>query len=167
MDTYTYRLIASKNPVLPVATHAEYIEFKIMIKDPLFKKPRSNHPPHDAHKNIDWNVFAKAWNVRVNTQDRTITDSDRRLYYKLPGQLEAHHKKTILFKSELSTLYFGPNAVALTAFADLIASEENSAITLPPILLPNQVPDDALKTGTSAFLSYLIYTDHDFSSGSV
>ena len=49
--------------------------------------------------------------------------------------------------SELSTLSFGQNVVALTAFADLLTSEENSTATLHAIPLPNDEPDDTLKTG--------------------
>lgn len=69
------------------------------------------------------------------------------LLYKLPGQLEAHNKKTIIFSSELSTLSFGQNAVALTAFAHLLTSEENTTTTLPAIPLLNNEPDDTLRTG--------------------
>ncbi|KAE9386247.1 hypothetical protein BT96DRAFT_1006267 [Gymnopus androsaceus JB14] len=51
-----------------------------------------------------------------------------------------------MFSSELSTLSFGQNAVALTAFADLLRNEENLTATIPAIPLPNDEADDTLKT---------------------
>ncbi|KAJ7810653.1 hypothetical protein B0H14DRAFT_3151123 [Mycena olivaceomarginata] len=40
----------------------------------------------------------------------------------------------------------GQNAVSLKAFMDLITSADNSVTTLPAIPLPNDEPDDTLKT---------------------
>ncbi|KAF9052488.1 hypothetical protein BDZ89DRAFT_1032535 [Hymenopellis radicata] len=135
MSQYRYLQLRQRtlHPVLPVSTHAEY-------------PGRASHPPHEAYKNIDFKLLAQSWNNKVNTQDRTIADTSRRLYYKLPAQLELHHKKTILWKSERSTLFMGENAIALKAFTDLIASDDNSTATLPAMTLPGNETDDAFRT---------------------
>lgn len=77
MDMYRYLQIhqCTLYPVLPVASLAEYARFKVMIKDPRFRKPRSNHPHHEAYKNIDFSALAKAWNTDVNTQDQNKLQS--------------------------------------------------------------------------------------------
>ncbi|KAF8995808.1 hypothetical protein BDZ89DRAFT_1149385 [Hymenopellis radicata] len=104
------------------------------------------HPPHEAYKNVNFTLLAKFWNGEVDKQDRTVTDSNQRLYYKLPGQLEQHHKKTIMWKLERSTLFLGQNAVALTAFHDILSAENNSTLTLPAIPLPMAEADEGFRT---------------------
>lgn len=159
-NQYRYLQIRQRtlHPVLPVATHAEYRKFKELINNPTFRRGRGNHPPHEAHKNIDFKRLAQFWNNAVNEQDRTIPDTNRRLYYKLPAQLEAHHKKTILWKSERSTLFMGQNAIALKAFADIINSDENSTTTLPAVPLPTYEPDDAFRTSKPLTSNYCHYS---------
>ncbi|KAF9037406.1 hypothetical protein BDZ89DRAFT_1011046 [Hymenopellis radicata] len=148
MSQYRYLQLRQRtlHPVLPVSTHAEYRKFKELINDPIFQRGHANHPPHEAYKNIDFKLLAQSWNDKVNNQDRTIAETSRRLYYKLPAQLELHHKKTILWKSEWSTLFMGENAIALKAFTDLIASDDNSTSTLPAMTLPGNETDDAFRT---------------------
>ncbi|KAF9011526.1 hypothetical protein BDZ89DRAFT_1167480 [Hymenopellis radicata] len=148
MNQYRYLQLrqCTLHPVLPVSTHAEYRKFKELINDPIFQRGRGNYPAHEAYKGIDFTLLARSWNDKVNKQDRTISDTNQRLYYKLPAQLEAHHKKTILWKSERSTLFMGDNALALKAFTDIITSEENSTTTLPAIPLPDNENDDAFRT---------------------
>lgn len=122
----------------------------------MFRLGRGRYPAHEAHKNINFKALAQFWNNEVDTQDRTVTDVNQRLYYKLPGQLELHHKKTILWKSERSTLFMGENAIALKAFNDLITSDDNSVTTLPPISLPGIEVDDAFRSGTLSNFCYCI-----------
>lgn len=141
-------------PVLPVASHAEHVHFLKEINKPVFRKGKGQYPPHEAHKNINYPLFTKFWNGDVNSQDRTITDSNKRLYYKLPGQLEFHHKKVIAVRTERSTMYFGQNAVALQAFVDILTAEDNLVQTLPGIPLSlNHEPDEALRTGAVIFFT--------------
>jgi len=78
------------------------------------------------------------WNSEVEKQSRTETDSSKRIYYKLPSQLEQHHKKTLTWKSERSTMFLGGNAAALKPFRDLLSSD-NTTETLAPASLP-EVP---------------------------
>ncbi|KAF9020332.1 hypothetical protein BDZ89DRAFT_1203851 [Hymenopellis radicata] len=149
MSQYRYLQLRQRTlyPVLPVATPAEYRKFKQIINNTMFRRGRASHPPHEAYKNINFTKLATFWNGEVDVQDRTITDPSQRLYYKIPAQLELHHKKTILWKSERSTLFLGQNAAALKVFTDIINSDDNMVTTLPPISLPNDEPDDTLKTG--------------------
>jgi len=134
-------------PVLPVASHAECKKFNNEINKIIFRKGHGRYPPHEAYKSINFQLFAQSWNSDVNTQDRTVTNSNQRLYYKLPGQLEAHHKNIIASKTARSTRLLGQNAAALQAFTDILTAEENSVITLPGIPLLNDEPDDAPRTG--------------------
>ena len=81
------------------------------------------------------------WNSEVEKQSRTETDSNKRIYYKLPSQLERHHKKTLTWKSECSTMFLGGNAAALKPFRDLL-SNDNTTETLAPVPLP-EIPHGA------------------------
>ncbi|CAK5282202.1 unnamed protein product [Mycena citricolor] len=133
-------------PVLPVATQAEYRKFKEEINNPTWKKnSRRSVAPHEANKAIDFERFAVFWNNLVNTQDQTICDPERRLYSKLPQQLEAHHKKVIAYKMERSTLFMGENASALQPFNNLVTAINDTILFLPAVALPNSTVDDTTK----------------------
>ena len=77
------------------------------------------------------------WNSEVEKQSRTETDSNKRIYYKLPSQLEHHQKKTLTWKFECSTMFLGGNAVALLDVAAFDAqgnpqpTSERPAFQLP------------------------------------
>ncbi|KAK6992402.1 hypothetical protein R3P38DRAFT_3289935 [Favolaschia claudopus] len=66
-----------------------------------------------------------------------------RLYYKIPQQLEALHKKLILWSSEKSTLAAGANFTARQAFVDVLNAEDNLTDVLPAIQFEPQ-PDGEL-----------------------
>ncbi|KAJ7168288.1 hypothetical protein C8R43DRAFT_945485 [Mycena crocata] len=78
--------------VLPVHTHKEYLMFKAHIIHPKFRKAGRLPAPHDHWKIIHFLKFAQFWNELVDSQPPTLTDSNQRLHYKLPIQLEVHHK---------------------------------------------------------------------------
>jgi hypothetical protein len=137
--------------VLPVHTHMEYSTFKIHISDSQFRKGGKTYPPHEQWKNIDFQKFAKFWNILVHGQSRTVTDSNQRLYYKLPLQLETHHKKTILWKSEISTLGAGANFAARAPLLAMLNSPANLVDSLPALPLP----DGELDLSVSGSGSYL------------
>ncbi|KAJ6610745.1 hypothetical protein B0H10DRAFT_2224787 [Mycena sp. CBHHK59/15] len=105
-------------PVVPVHTHKEYIMFKEHINNPMFRKGGRPSPPHEHYKNIDFVKFTQFWNIQANIQSPAITDSNQQRYYKIPLQLEAHHKKSILLTSERSTLATGSNFIARKQFLD-------------------------------------------------
>ncbi|KAJ7911220.1 hypothetical protein B0H13DRAFT_1875973 [Mycena leptocephala] len=122
----------------------EYITFKAHINHTKFRKGTKVYPPHEHWKNIDFLKFAQFWNELVDAQPRSVTDSNLRLYYKLPQQLEAHHKKTILWKSECATLSDGSNFAGRKQLLDILNSPDNYADTLPAIPLPEPMPDGEL-----------------------
>jgi len=126
----------SLHPITPVHTLAEYAKFKQHIHDTQIRRnTKKIYPTHEAHKTIDFEKFAVFWNSEVEKQDRTEVDSNKRIYYKLPSQLERHHKRILTWKSERSTLLMGGNAAALKPFRDLLM-KDNTASTLPAELPP-------------------------------
>ncbi|KAJ3822534.1 hypothetical protein F5880DRAFT_1573957 [Lentinula raphanica] len=143
-NRYRYLQIRQRtlHAVTPVHTYAEYVKFKSCINDRQFRRRViKQYSPHEAYKLIDFEKFAIYWNSEVEKQDRTEADSNKRLYYKLPTQLERHHKRTIAWKSERSTIMMGSNMVALAPFRDLLAAEDgnNAVMTIPARPLPETV----------------------------
>jgi hypothetical protein len=125
------------HPVTPVHTYQEYLFFKHWVSDAQFRKKTQSTPaPHEAHKLVDFDQFTIFWNRNVYTQDRAETDSNKRLYYKLPSHLERHYKRTLLWKSERATVMMGSNAAALKPFKDLLASNNDSTVELAARELP-------------------------------
>ncbi|KAJ6557976.1 hypothetical protein B0H19DRAFT_1291330 [Mycena capillaripes] len=146
--------------LVPVHTHQEYITFKIIISDQRFRKTsRTTHPPHEQWKNIDFTKMAQSWNERVHHQPRTITDSNQRLYYKLPQHLEAHHKKTLLWNSECATLASGSNFAARKALIEILEAPENHTDVLPALPLPGPIPDGEVDLSIGASNKLLSF-DH-------
>lgn len=139
INRYRYMQLRQRTlyPMTPVHTWAEYNKFKAAHNDAQFKKnSRKVYAPHEAFKTIDWDKFTIWWNAEVDRQDRTEVDSNKRLYYKVPNQLEHHHKKVLTWKSECTTLFMGGNADALKPFRDLLLSTA-AVETLPASQLPN------------------------------
>jgi len=123
------------HPITPVHTFAEFTKFKEHIHDLYFRRnTKKTYPTHEAYKTVNFEDLARFWNSEVEKQDRAETDSNKRLYYKVPAQLERHHKRTLAWKSERSTLLMGGNAAALKPFRDLLLSD-NTTTTLPAIVL--------------------------------
>ncbi|KAJ6451396.1 hypothetical protein C8R47DRAFT_1170187 [Mycena vitilis] len=88
--------------------------------------------------------MARSWNEMVHLQSHAVTDSNQRLYYKLPHQLEAHHKKTILWTSERATLASGSNFTACKALIAIFEAPDNYANVLPALRPPEALPDGEL-----------------------
>jgi hypothetical protein len=133
---FAYPLQHTLYPVTPVHTYAEFAKFKSCINDQQFRrKTRKSYPVNDAHKLVDFEKVAIYWNSEVEKQNQTETDSSKRIYYKLPSQLERHHKKTLTWKSKCSTMFLGGNVTALKPFRDLL-SNNNVSETLAPAPLP-------------------------------
>lgn len=135
-----YRYIQQRQrtlyPVTPVHTNEEYKFFKHHMNNKLFKKNTSKkNPPHEAWRDIDFLKLTIFWNSEVHKQDRTVTDSSKRIYYKIPFQLEKHCKKVLAYKSECATVLMGSNATALKTIQDLLLAE-STTVTLGPLSLP-------------------------------
>ncbi|CAK5275411.1 unnamed protein product [Mycena citricolor] len=109
-------------PVLPVHTFAEFTIFKAHVDNLSFRKSSQTHLGHERWKNVDFDKFAAFWNKMVSGQSRTVTDTNQRLYYKIPPQLEAHHKRVIARSSELATLASGGNFAARQPFLNMLAN---------------------------------------------
>ena len=63
------------------------------------------------------------------------TDLNKQPYYKLLPQLEQHHKRTLAWSSERSTVLMGSNAEVLQPFRDLLAAsnkEDRRVLTALP-----------------------------------
>lgn len=130
--------------------------FKANINRHEFRKGGKNYPPHERWKNVDFEKFAQWWNLQVNLQSRTITDSNLRLYYKLPQHLETHHKKTILWSSERSTLAAGANFTARKALVEILNSEDNFVDVLPAISF-SAIPDGEQDLSTACEFFLRVY----------
>jgi hypothetical protein len=118
---YLQRRQRSLHPVTPVHTLAEYVFFQKLINNPVFWRPKmKNTPAHEMYKAIDWEKLTPVWNAQVDIQDPTETDSNKRLYYKFHSHLERHHKRSLAWSSERTTIMMGPNALALKPLQDLL-----------------------------------------------
>ncbi|CAK5276222.1 unnamed protein product [Mycena citricolor] len=128
------------SPVLPVHTRKEYSVFKAHIDSLAFRKGDGSYPVHERYRNVDFEKFAKFWNSLVAAQSPTILDSNQRLYYKIPSQLEAHHKNVIARSSELATLAIGGNFAARRPFLEML---ENTAAMSAPGAITFSPTEDA------------------------
>jgi hypothetical protein len=139
VNRYRYLQVRQRalHPITPVHTYAEFKKFKNCINDTQFrKKVRKDYSPAEAYKRVDFEKLAVYWNSEVDKQDQTETDSNKRLYYKLPPQLERHHKRTLAWSSECSMVLLGSNAEALQPFRDLLAAnnkEDRRALPALPL----------------------------------
>jgi hypothetical protein len=57
----------------------------------------------------------------------------------IPQQLEAHHKKTLLWSSERSTLAAGANYAARQEFVEILNSDDNYAMAFAKRLAPLRI----------------------------
>jgi hypothetical protein len=123
-------------PITPVHTNAEFVKFKKHILDPLFRRNvQKEYTLSQSHQGIDFDQFAQFWNSEVAKQDHKETDSSKRIYYKVPSQLEKYYKKTAGWKATRSTVMMGSNAAALEPLRQLFAKPNITTVlhaqTLP------------------------------------
>jgi hypothetical protein len=118
---------------LPQYTHAEFLKFKQHVLDPLFRRDvRKIYSQSQSNRNIDFDEFARFWNSEVEKQDHAETDSNKRIYYKVPSQLEKHYKKTVARRATRSTVMMGSNAAALEPFSKKSQHDYSIARTVTP-----------------------------------
>ncbi|KAF9044693.1 hypothetical protein BDP27DRAFT_1374097 [Rhodocollybia butyracea] len=122
-------------PVIPVHTRAKFTEFKRFLGLAGIRNNCSSVPHSQAWKGIDYIKFAQLWNLKVETQDPGITDSNERLYYKLPKQLQRHHKKSLEWQTSRATMSLGSNVVKVQGHLETLADPEQVANVLPAIPL--------------------------------
>ncbi|KAF7310239.1 hypothetical protein MIND_00397600 [Mycena indigotica] len=118
--------------VVPVHTRRE---FEFFIENIASFIP-SNTPtsPEQIYKATDYAALAKFWNRRVVTQPPTELAAEKRLYFKLPEQLERHHKKSLQWKMTRATLHLGENVTALQPIHELLSDPARKAVVLPAIM---------------------------------
>ena len=120
-------------PITPVHTHAEFLKFKQHVLDPLFRRDhcdvRKTYSQSQSNRNIDFDEFAWFWNSEVEKQNRAETDSNKRIYYKVPSQLlEKHYKKTVAWRTTRSTVMMGSNAAALEPLRQVLAKPNTTTV---------------------------------------
>jgi hypothetical protein len=105
------------------------------------EKPSASH---EAYKDIDWGIFTKDWNEDVNNQDigqaEPITRFNRHIYYKIPQQLERHHKKALQWTTAQAALMDGANGKALKPWMDMASGPTRAwASVLPAVEIDRSV----------------------------
>ncbi|KAJ3970356.1 hypothetical protein EV361DRAFT_916254 [Lentinula raphanica] len=140
LNSYRYLQLCFRTvyPVLPVHTRAEYVEFKRSVGLAIVKTRRKDGTvlrASDAWKGIDYVKFAQIWNSKVDAQDPTIIDSNKRIYYKLPEQLLRHHKKSLERQASQATMVIESNAVLVQAHIDSVKDSRRVACVLPAVPL--------------------------------
>jgi hypothetical protein len=124
-------------PITPVHTRAEFLKFKQHVLDPLFRRDvRKTYSQSQSNRNIDFDEFSRFWNSEVEKQDHAETDSNKRIYYKVPSQLEKHYKKSVAWRATRSTVMMGSSAAALEPLRKLLA-EPNTTTVLHSRSLPD------------------------------
>ncbi|KAJ7752173.1 hypothetical protein DFH07DRAFT_960610 [Mycena maculata] len=117
--------------VVPVHTRREFELFQANIVS--FIPLNINTAPEMVYKVTKYEEFARFWNCQVATQLPAELDSSKRIYFKLPEQLERHHKKSIQWKTTRATLNMDENVTALEPIHQLVRDSSHKAIVLPAI----------------------------------
>lgn len=117
--------------VVPVHTRREFELFQANIAS--FIPSNTSATPEKVYKVTKYDEFARFWNRQVAAQPPAELDSSKRIYFKLPEQLERHHKKSIQWKTTRATLNMGENAAALEPIHQLVRDPSRKAVVLPAI----------------------------------
>ena len=64
----------------------------------------------------------------MEKQDHAETNSNKRIYYKVPSQLEKHYKKLVAWRVTLSTIMMGSSAAALEPLRELFAKPNTTTV---------------------------------------
>ncbi|THU77623.1 hypothetical protein K435DRAFT_846105 [Dendrothele bispora CBS 962.96] len=122
------------HPVVPVHTHAEYKLFNELIKTEKFIRVSSK----SNSKNINFEKMALEWNHHVDSRysQSVIPGHASALYYKLPEQLEQHHKVWAALLAENATLY--NSEISRKEATAILTDSARYASTLPPTQLSTQ-----------------------------
>ena len=104
-----HRQEVALHPNTPIHIKAEFKKFKSRINDTQFRKKVGKEQKFTS---ILTEKLAVYWNSEVYKQERMQTNLNKQPYYKLLPQLERHHKRTLAWSSERSTVLMGSNAEA-------------------------------------------------------
>ena len=75
-------------------------------------------------------IFSSAAYAKLQKEITFIQehDSNRRIYYKVPSQLEKHYKKSVSWRVTRSTVMMGSSAAALEPLRELFAKPNNTTV---------------------------------------
>lgn len=118
--------------VVPVHTRCEFAFFSENITS--FIPQKTSTSPDKVHKVTKYEDFARFWNRRVAAQSAAELAAEKRLYFKLPEQLERHHKKSLQWKTTRAALNLGDNVTALEPIHELLRDPTRKATVLPAIM---------------------------------
>ncbi|KAJ3821689.1 hypothetical protein F5880DRAFT_1485618, partial [Lentinula raphanica] len=162
-NPYSYVQLRQRSfaAILPVHTTAEFRKAKAQANNKRYRRPHAllpGHkcPAHEAWKDIDFNKLAADWNIDVEEQDSGIKDPDKRIYYKLPQQLEQHYKKTLQWSISRATMFDEVNAESLRTALDMLDGP-NRALVLPPVTF-----QDLSTNGVSMYILSEIWRTYRF-----
>ncbi len=113
---------------------------------------------------INFEEFARYWNSRINEilgSNGTSLKKNQQVYYKLPEQLERHHKVWVHAWAEKATVV--SNADRLKPVADLLSSESRKA-SLPAAVEYSDIVPETLerKRKASNIDSHIAYPSKRF-----
>jgi len=92
--------------VVPVHTSGEFSLFKTMLQSGGFYKEQRGQQLIAANtsRTVDFERMAQEWTLKVHEAAGENRERLQRIYYKLPEQLERHHKRWVQRRGENATL---------------------------------------------------------------
>ncbi|KAF8142605.1 hypothetical protein K438DRAFT_1784567 [Mycena galopus ATCC 62051] len=91
-----------------------------------------------------------------------LTDSNQRIYYKIPQQLERHHKKTLQWTTTQAALMDGANAEALKPWMDMSSGPlRTRASVLPAVELDESVFFKGIDTSSFNPMALQVHNGHN------
>jgi hypothetical protein len=124
--------------VVPVHTSGEFKLFKTMLNSGgFYKKSRGRQLiAANASRSVDFVKMAKEWTLKVHEAAMENHDKAKRIYYKLPEQLEKYHQSWVQHRGENATL---ANSVNMRLpITNLLSDINRQAQVLPAIEFPVQ-----------------------------
>ncbi len=131
---------------LPIHTGAKFSLFNDLMKSNLFFISGKGPTVDRTARSINFEEFARYWNSRINEilgSNGTSLKKNQQVYYKLPEQLERHHKVWVHAWAEKATVV--SNADRLKPVADLLSSESRKA-SLPAAVEYSDIVPETLGT---------------------
>ncbi|KAF7310618.1 hypothetical protein HMN09_00604600 [Mycena chlorophos] len=133
VNLYRYLQLRQRTTAAVVPVHTRR-EFELFLGNVgAFIPLGANNSIEKTCKLTKYDEFARFWNRRVAMQSTAELDSTKRIYFKLPEQLERHHKKTLQWRSTRAVLNMGENVAALEPIHELLRDPARQAVVLPAV----------------------------------
>jgi hypothetical protein len=124
--------------VVPVHTKPEFELFRQLIESQGFYYSLSKQPAvASASKAIDFTRLAQAWTAKVHELVLDNGEHERKLFYKLPEQLERHYKKWLQAVVNELTLW-NHYTYAITQYISFEQTQIAMPMVSPPVLYYTQ-----------------------------